>query len=837
MDKQPIPESSNTLNTSPSARATATAGPDGSWWTRNGLFLIALAILLVVLITRYGLDTVWSYTLTWGLVLLGLGFVIFIHELGHFLVAKWCDVHVETFSIGFGPAIPGCKFQKGETTYMLAWVPLGGYVKMVGENPDEDEEEDPRSFKNKTVGQRMAIISAGVIMNVIFGFFCFIVVYRFHGVERPPAIAGKIESGSPLWQQGIQSGMIIEQIGQVRQPYFDDLQHVVALSGWEEKVPFAYRWPGEPERRIDIEPRRGADDLKPVIGVVPPYSLQLIPKEFKDYRGKPYNFTSAAARAEPAFDFDDVIVAATDPDQPGAYDPNHVTPLPLDPRDPTGQSRDYFVFRERLRRLAGREIMVDVERQSDKGPAQTVRIKVPPAYHYTLGLRMRMGKIAAVRPSSWGKMPEVQVGDVITQVQVVEPDGQIVRYVADPATFPRDQQPHVRVEPLDPMRLPDQLEQWAEGQRQALAQAAMLDALPTLLGAAALQWPILSNPDVTLTILRHHPPTSPDGGHKGAVQLPPFAVPWDFGWRAGDDVVPLSLLSPLPINGLNLAYRVDTTIEEVQANSPAEKGTKIIQQEEPASLGNLFGLTATSKESPGDETFPLQKGDVIKAVRFNKPRTRPDAPVEPGAWIDLEDVNAKRKRHDLDQWAYLFLNLQQSDSKDVTLRVERGKEQYEVRLTAEEDLSWPTTDRGIDFANELRRQKADGLFEAIGMGLNRTSRFIQMMYVQLQRLIEQRLSWKLLGGPVQIARTAYQHANYDFYAFLFLLGIISINLAVINFLPIPVLDGGHMVFLIWEKLAGKPPSEAVRAWATGAGLVFILGLMLFVFVLDISRLF
>jgi regulator of sigma E protease len=78
-----------------------------------------------------GILAIWVYqglgTLIFGLgVLVGLGFVIFIHELGHFAVAKWCNVYVETFSIGFGPALPGCRYQRGETTYMLAVIPLGG---------------------------------------------------------------------------------------------------------------------------------------------------------------------------------------------------------------------------------------------------------------------------------------------------------------------------------------------------------------------------------------------------------------------------------------------------------------------------------------------------------------------------------------------------------------------------------------------------------------------------------------------------------------------------------------------------------------------------------------
>jgi regulator of sigma E protease len=95
---------------------------------------------------------------------------------------------------------------------------------------------------------------------------------------------------------------------------------------------------------------------------------------------------------------------------------------------------------------------------------------------------------------------------------------------------------------------------------------------------------------------------------------------------------------------------------------------------------------------------------------------------------------------------------------------------------------------------------------------------------------------KNLGGPVTIARVAFRFAGFDFWEFVFFLGMISINLAVINFLPIPVLDGGHMVFLLYEKIRGKPASEHVRVGATYAGLLLIAGLMVFVFYLDISRL-
>ena len=145
-----------------------------------------LAVALVALFRKFGLEGMLSI----ALVAVGLGFVIFIHELGHFAVAKWCDVHVETFSIGFGPAIPGCSFQRGETTYKIAWFPLGGYVKMVGEGAEsEEDEDDPRSFRNKSVWQRMAIISAGVIMNVILAVICFVVVFQGpKGKDRQAAV-------------------------------------------------------------------------------------------------------------------------------------------------------------------------------------------------------------------------------------------------------------------------------------------------------------------------------------------------------------------------------------------------------------------------------------------------------------------------------------------------------------------------------------------------------------------------------------------------------------------------------------------------------------------------
>jgi len=109
--------------------------------------------------------------------------------------------------------------------------------------------------------------------------------------------------------------------------------------------------------------------------------------------------------------------------------------------------------------------------------------------------------------------------------------------------------------------------------------------------------------------------------------------------------------------------------------------------------------------------------------------------------------------------------------------------------------------------------------------------------MNLRAIVTNRVSIKTVGGPILIARVAYESAGRSVYQFVLFLGMISVNLAVINFLPIPVLDGGHMVFLIYEKLRGAPASETVRIVATYAGLAVILGLMVFVFWLDITRWF
>lgn len=142
-----------------------------------------------------------------------LGILIFVHELGHFLVARMCGVRVEVFSLGFGKKL--FSYKKGDTTYCISLVPLGGYVKMFGEqNGDVVSDADrPFSFTHKTVWQRIAVVLAGPLMNFFFAIFVFSLISELGEEARSPIIAD-ITPESAAQKMGLQSGdKILEVAG------------------------------------------------------------------------------------------------------------------------------------------------------------------------------------------------------------------------------------------------------------------------------------------------------------------------------------------------------------------------------------------------------------------------------------------------------------------------------------------------------------------------------------------------------------------------------------------------------------------------------------------------
>lgn len=170
------------------------------------------------------LTTIMGYGHTFFAAILVLGALIFVHELGHFLVAKKMGVGVEKFSLGFGPKIIGKKI--GDTEYLLSAVPLGGYVKMTGEDPDEECTDKENSFTEASVWRRLAIVFAGPVFNLLFAVLIFAVVFMI-GVPVLSSMVGKVKDGSPAMKAGLQADDRIIAIGDKGIKLWDELRNIV----------------------------------------------------------------------------------------------------------------------------------------------------------------------------------------------------------------------------------------------------------------------------------------------------------------------------------------------------------------------------------------------------------------------------------------------------------------------------------------------------------------------------------------------------------------------------------------------------------------------------------
>ncbi len=793
----PAPASSQAI-----AQTEAAPPPARTNAVQQLVFLAVVAGLVILLYRSFGLEGVWNI----GKAAVGLGLMVFIHELGHFVVAKWCDVQVETFSVGFGPPLPGCSFQRGETVYKLAMIPLGGYVKMIGEGDGEEHDDNPRSFKNKSVGQRMMIISAGVTMNILLAFVCFIVAYMM-GVRQPVAVVAGKEPGSPAWTNPeVRTGQVISKIGDIENPTFEDLKYVVILSRNGKQLSLELKDADGKKCETTLEPVRGQFDNGPKIGISMLSQLKLpAERDCKRFGVKPVTGPAAAARVvslpkearivgitdpdnpdrilalDPAamdyhfklgramqdladrsltllvrqndkdgkvevptegFTYEDEIVGMTNADQSGLrYEPFDVTHLRYD----SARNRaDFFDFSRRMQKLAGKVVVVLVNRNGSEVP-----LLVPPAFHYTLPVRMKMGPIAAIREDSPAAKAGLQPDDVIEKIDMTV-DGKTHHWPDDITAGAKQ----------SPMRLGFQLRQWASSGKDAR---------------------------VKLMVKR--------GGD--TKELP--QVGWDYGWEYELESA-VALPSPVAIPELGLAYRVGPEIADVDS-SAAEDG--------------------------------LKKGDVVFAV---KTLSRAKGDQGDFEWSKPVDFGEDAKEHPEPWWPTIFAILQQEEKKELKLLVQRTPDkEYTVEGTI--DPTWPLDDRGFRFELDWELHKAASPLDAIRMGMRRTTNAILNTYQSFISMLTGRLPIaKNLRGPVSIVTMAYEVAGVDLPTFLIFLGMINISLAVVNFLPIPVLDGGHMVFLIYEKIRGKPASEQVRIYLTYAGLAFLLCLMAFVFYLDFARL-
>ena len=161
-----------------------------------------------------------------------LGFMILIHEFGHYAAAKFFKVRVEVFSIGFGKRLLG--FRKGDTDYRISAIPLGGYVKMSGENPMDERTDDPAEFLSHPKWQRFIIAIAGPAMNIMLAFGLwtgvFMVHFEYPAIFDGPAVIGWILPDTPAAKAGIQAGDTIVRVDDIENPTWEQVGYKEALS-------------------------------------------------------------------------------------------------------------------------------------------------------------------------------------------------------------------------------------------------------------------------------------------------------------------------------------------------------------------------------------------------------------------------------------------------------------------------------------------------------------------------------------------------------------------------------------------------------------------------------
>jgi regulator of sigma E protease len=195
-------------------------------------------------------------------VILVLGFMIFIHELGHFMAAKAFGIRVLVFSLGFGKRLFG--FQRGDTDYRLSVLPFGGYVKMAGDDPSQVREGKPGEFLSHPRWQRFFVVIMGPAMNIGLAVLLLGGLYHFHhqkpAYQEQPARIGDIEPDSPAAKAGLQAGDLIVRFDGLQNPKWEDVQ-IKVLTTVDEAIPVEVQR-GNETLKVSVTPvARGKDRI------------------------------------------------------------------------------------------------------------------------------------------------------------------------------------------------------------------------------------------------------------------------------------------------------------------------------------------------------------------------------------------------------------------------------------------------------------------------------------------------------------------------------------------------------------------------------------------------
>ena len=605
----------------------------------------------------------------------GIGFIIFIHELGHFLAARSVGVRVEAFSIGFGPRL--LAWTRGGTQYRLGLIPLGGYVKMAGEDPTRPTTGKQDEFGSKTVAQRVLVISAGVIMNMIFALVAIPVAFTIGVPFESPEI-GYVQQGGVAWRAGILPGDRVLSINGRRVLTFEDIPLDLAVASGP----------------VDIELRRGERTMH--VNVTP---------EPDPVRGVPMIGVSPAASS--------VRIAAstfTESDSVSVARARQLEALGL------GAGTEIV----RLNGLPYRRDLWDTEASSIRSGDRSVSLEVrdgegikhvvlqpvldtDPKDGVRIGVALRRDRVAQVRPGTDAATAGLQPGDVLMRVngRALESSTALPELIGNGADPRRDDADKTQ----RPLELVVQ-----RGTQEVVIQ------------------------------------TAPLGRKERAAFLS------DVVWEA----------------------RNALTIDVLPGSVAAKVG--------------------------------LQSGDqVLRAA---------------GASIATWDAFREA--------------IQASENKALKLQVQRGAALVECEVQPRREAE----NAVLPILEEVPLSETVCLpvMDAITTGFVHTGRVVRRVVETLRSVITGRVSGKHLGGIITIFRASVTYSQIAVTRGLLFMALVSINLAILNILPIPVLDGGWLMFLIIERIRRKPLPERAMVWFQYGGLVLVLGLMLYVTWNDIARL-
>jgi len=708
-------------------------------------------------------------------IVLGFGTIVFIHELGHFMAAKWAGIRVLAFSIGFGNVL--CSYRKGigfrrgssdaeyrkliygsasdesdadqdqakldisPTEYRLSMLPLGGYVKMLGQedlNP-EATSDAPDSYQNSPVGKRMVVICAGVVMNLIMAAGLFIFVFMV-GLKSMPPKVGYVAAGSPAQlaqslddsiADGLMRGDRIVSINSKTVYSFEDILPEVAMASESKPILVEIERPGIASTlAFEAIPTKSAYSGLLDIGITPSISTVLKP---------------STPETQATWD----MIASSY--QLGGLEPGDRVVLingePIDsPFDIVDQAAESL----------GQPITLDIERGVDQKtlvshvihPVPALQVDIAQVGEDQQGTAHILGLsgVLMVNPNASQEMTKqgLMPGDIFARVGNVE--------------FP------------------------AIGQGIQIIQSNAGESLDLVVLRKNDQG---STERVSLTV---------DVSAQGSVGFFPansadytnlISEPQQF--LRPDDITDDSTgeLTNIDLPGSALIEFPGSRITKV--------GTYAIANLRDVQRGILDASTNIEPNELGEITIP---------VTLELP-----LPVQPDGSIPSAII----------QWTLSATDIEQVQALGWTV---------------------PGSIAMVDmFEYEQAIDKADGPVDAVSRGMSKSRSVMIQTYLTFVRLFEGTVQVKHLKGPVGIAHLGTQIASQGFIWVLFFMALISINLAVINFLPLPIVDGGQFLMLVYEWVRGKPVPIVFQNVTTLAGLAFIGSIFLFVTFNDIKAVF